>query len=162
MQRNSPFDDERGVTPVIGIILLVAITVLLAATASALFLNFQDETDDSQPNTAFDIEYDASGSSDALVIKHASGDTIDADDLKIVISDASPNAANGQYRFDQDFPAFGAGSSVSAGKSLLVSNTLLPSVSGSDDLDFSGATVRIVWTADSGDSSSTLLTWSGD
>ncbi|MFB6141639.1 MAG: archaellin/type IV pilin N-terminal domain-containing protein [Halosimplex sp.] len=34
---------ERGVSPVIGIIPMVAITVLLAATAATFFLGFENE-----------------------------------------------------------------------------------------------------------------------
>jgi len=152
-------DDERGVSPVIGVILMVAITVLLAATAGTLFLSFQNENQSSNPSVAFDFEYDAGGSDDTLAIQHVSGDTVEAGNLKVVISSAEPGDANGRYDFPQ-FSAFGGPeSSVSAGTSLLISKSEL---GVSSSLDLSAASVRIVWSNGNGESSTTLQEWTGD
>jgi flagellin-like protein len=151
-------DDERGVSPVIGVILMVAITVLLAATAGTLFLSFQNENQSANPSVAFEFDYEVTGSGDQLAIQHVSGDTVEAGNLEIVISGAGPSDANGRYEFQQ-FSAFGGPeSSISAGTSLLISKSEL---GASSSLDLSEATVRLVW-SDGGDSSTTLQEWSGD
>jgi archaeal flagellin N-terminal-like domain len=53
------FDDDRGVSPVIGVILMVAITVILAAVIAAFVLDLGD-TSDPAPNLAADYDFDNS------------------------------------------------------------------------------------------------------
>ena len=60
------FDDDRGVSPVIGVILMVAITVILAAVIAAFVLGLGD-TNSTAPSVTFDYEYDGSGSTDGNV-----------------------------------------------------------------------------------------------
>jgi|APHM01.1.fsa_nt_gi archaeal flagellin N-terminal-like domain len=51
------FDDDRGVSPVIGVILMVAITVILAAVIAAFVLDLGD-TSEPAPNIAADYDFD--------------------------------------------------------------------------------------------------------
>jgi len=89
-------DDDRGVSPVIGVILMVAITVILAAVIGTFVLGLGDSLEQA-PQAQIAVEYD-SGSSNILV-SHDGGDTIPVGELDIIIdggasSDFSSNAAN--------------------------------------------------------------------
>ncbi|TYL37584.1 type IV pilin [Natronococcus pandeyae] len=53
-------EEERAVSPVIGVILMVAITVILAAVIAAFVLDMGD-LDETAPNAQFDWELDAAG-----------------------------------------------------------------------------------------------------
>ncbi|EMA65245.1 hypothetical protein C461_14153 [Halorubrum aidingense JCM 13560] len=83
--------DDRAVSPVIGVILMVAITVILAAVIGTFVLGLGDSLGDSQPTAQLNVE--ASGGT--LTIEHAGGDRLDANDLTVrVSSDASGNSTN--------------------------------------------------------------------
>ncbi|ELY42560.1 type IV pilin [Natronorubrum sulfidifaciens] len=72
--------DERAVSPVIGVILMVAITVILAAVIAAFVLDIGD-LDDSAPNAQFDWE----NTSDGVEVTHTSGDDINLDPVTVQI-----------------------------------------------------------------------------
>ncbi|PSP27732.1 type IV pilin [Halobacteriales archaeon QH_2_65_14] len=59
MRLKQLFTDDDAVSPVIGVILMVAITVILAAVIASFVLGLGDSTDEVQPNTGFSFEYDA-------------------------------------------------------------------------------------------------------
>lgn len=83
-------EDERAVSPVIGVILMVAITVILAAVIAGILLDFGNILEDSPPTTGADVSVnsDWTGSGDDMVyIIHSSGDTLDPDTLQIKIRD---------------------------------------------------------------------------
>jgi len=90
LDKLSPFktdeSGERAVSPVIGVILMVAITVILAAVIASFVLGLGD-TDDPAPNLVFEDQYDSgefeigitSGDSDAdASLLELSGDNITA------------------------------------------------------------------------------------
>ncbi|WP_225335927.1 type IV pilin [Halomicrobium urmianum] len=138
------FTDDDAVSPVIGVILMVAITVILAAVIASFVLNLGDQAQQSTPTASFDFDYNATGT-DNLTITHESGDTIDGARLNATIS----NGAN----VDSDVFI----GEITAG----TSTELNESVTDADPLDLSDSTVRIIYTAESGGSSSTLTTWEG-
>ncbi|SDK70850.1 type IV pilin [Natronorubrum texcoconense] len=87
-------EDERAVSPVIGVILMVAITVILAAVIAAFVLDIGDDMGDSSPsaqigydtNSAFNVSPDAGTEDEDDVlgtISHEGGDALDADELEI-------------------------------------------------------------------------------
>ena len=51
-------DGDRGVSPVIGVILMVAITVILAAVIASFVLGYGDQTNETAPNVNFNGEFD--------------------------------------------------------------------------------------------------------
>jgi flagellin-like protein len=82
MQLERVLTDDEGVSPVIGVILMVAITVILAAVIAAFVLGIGD-TEDPAPSSSlnYELNEDPSGSpSVALEIAHESGDTFAAGD----------------------------------------------------------------------------------
>jgi len=79
-------DDERAVSPVIGVILMVAITVILAAVIGTFVLGLGDQVESApQASFNFDVETDSSASGDVLSITHRGGDNIDASDIEVRI-----------------------------------------------------------------------------
>lgn len=77
--------EERGVSPVIGVILMVAITVILAAVIGTFVLGLGDSLNQA-PQAQLDAEANAS---QTLVISHNGGDSIPKDDLRVTIENHS-------------------------------------------------------------------------
>lgn len=91
----APSVDDRGVSTVLGVVLLVALTVLLAATVASAGFGFWDRLDEPAPAGGFDRAYTASGEDNTdhrpyVTITHEVGRTVDADD--VVIKDDSGNS----------------------------------------------------------------------
>lgn len=123
-------NDSRAVSPVIGVILMVAITVILAAVIGTFVLGLGSGLSQA-PSAQFDYQHD----SGTLTVTHAGGATLDGGTLTVSESD--------------DTTAFGA--SISDG-SYAAGDVL---VSGSVD---SGETIQIVWTSPEGGSSQVIGT----
>lgn len=72
--------DERAVSPVVGVALLIAITVILAAVIGFVVL----DTTDAQNAASTDARMDFSGTtSSGLTIAHAGGDAINKSNLVV-------------------------------------------------------------------------------
>ncbi|MFW6153135.1 MAG: type IV pilin N-terminal domain-containing protein [Halobacteriota archaeon] len=71
---------DRAVSPVIGVVLLVGITVLLAATIAALVLGMG-----STPSVAPHVDWQFEPQNDTmLLIAHGGGDAVDGGNVRIV------------------------------------------------------------------------------
>ncbi|WP_410767542.1 type IV pilin [Haloferax sp. DFSO60] len=125
--------ESRAVSPVIGVILMVAITVILAAVIGTFVLGLGDQVGDTAPQASFSFEYDGTSN---VTITHESGESISSDDLSVVVSS---NASAVATFNDGD-------GTLSAGETIEV---------GTGSLD-SGDEVRVVWTSESGANSATL------
>jgi len=75
--------DDRAVSPVIGVILMVAITVILAAVIGTFVLGLGDSLGDSQPTAQLDAEIDYS--SENVTIEHNGGDSIESGELSVIV-----------------------------------------------------------------------------
>lgn len=102
MQLPNLRDDDDAVSPVIGVILMVAITVILAAVVATFVMGFGDSLTDTAPQATFSFESEsdgtngpgiaditASGTAGTLTIAHDSGDTVEASTLEIVANPGS-------------------------------------------------------------------------
>ncbi|WP_276258366.1 type IV pilin [Haloglomus litoreum] len=116
-------DDERAVSPVIGTVLLVALTVLLAVAVSTTALGVGTLADPT-PSARFSFAYEEGV---GLVVTHEGGRAIDAEYLAVVGEDPDGVAGFG--------PWAGTGS-VGAGDS-----TVVTGVDGNE-------IVRVVWSED--------------
>jgi flagellin-like protein len=77
----SGFDrDARSVSPVISVILMVAITVILAAVIATFVLGIGESTSTEAPSTAFEFEYDEDTGD--VTVTHAEGEVINGDQLR--------------------------------------------------------------------------------
>ncbi|ELZ80673.1 flagellin-like protein [Haloferax gibbonsii ATCC 33959] len=146
--------EDDAVSPVIGVILMVAITVILAAVIGTFVLGLGDQVGDTAPQASFSFDYQDGSSLDNLTVTHDSGTAIDAENVNLtadtsfqtVASDGSLSTAN----TSKSFADMGVSDDVTAGTSVQVGNST-----------FDSATFRIVWTSESGSNSATLQKWSG-
>ncbi|MEF8872712.1 MAG: type IV pilin N-terminal domain-containing protein, partial [Haloarculaceae archaeon] len=60
MELKQLFNDDDAVSPVIGVILMVAITVILAAVIATFVLGLGEQVSDTAPQASFDFDYDGS------------------------------------------------------------------------------------------------------
>jgi len=154
MQFNKLFDDDRAVSPVIGVILMVAITVILAAVIGTFVLGLGDQLQSTTPTASFG--FDTAESKTLVTITHESGDSIEGTSLSVKTSSAEFNATgDGTGSFAVGTSATWAEmgeDTVSAGTSV----TIGWESGGGGDSDFAGETVRVVYDNPDSDSSSTL------
>ncbi len=87
IQKPQLFDDDSAVSPVIGVILMVAITVILAAVIATFVLGLGEQVSDTTPNANFQADFnstsDVSGGGEIVAITHQSGDRINVGELDL-------------------------------------------------------------------------------
>jgi len=86
MYVNGLLRDDDAVSPVIGVVLMVAITVILAAVIASLVLGYGNQTGPQTPTTSFDDQYTpipSHAGSGYTTIAHQGGDSIAFDSLYI-------------------------------------------------------------------------------
>jgi flagellin-like protein len=91
--------EDRGVSPVIGVILMVAITVILAAVIGTFVLGLGDQVSESAPQAtiaASDAEDDAvidpAGETASLIdLEHRGGDTLQQSETVIQVTNSTNN-----------------------------------------------------------------------
>ncbi|WP_256394231.1 type IV pilin [Natronoarchaeum rubrum] len=129
MKLKQLFTDDDAVSPVIGVILMVAITVILAAVIGAFVLDIGG-SQEAAPQASYNWNLDSTA--DELDLEHSGGDDISHSSIEIQTSATSedPFTSSG---------TFSAGTTVDAASSVT-----------------SGSTVSLVWEASSGDSSQVL------
>ncbi|RLM59627.1 type IV pilin [Halobellus sp. Atlit-31R] len=133
MQLVQLFRDDSAVSPVIGVILMVAITVILAAVVGGFVLDLGQGVQQTAPQASFGFDY----ANDSVDVAHESGDAIPATQLNVT-SDTSIDYANST-------PFSGT---VTAGNPATYNLT-----SGTE---WDGETVRVVWESEDGSTSATL------
>jgi len=142
-------DSDRGVSPVIGVILMVAITVILAAVIGAFVLGLGDQVSNNAPQASFEFDFDDDRNA---TITHGGGDDIDGSTLTVSVgsldmynsSDGARNTANyTNTGWDPD-------ETISTGDALEISanNASVPKTNGQN--------VRVIWNNPSGGSSNTI------
>jgi flagellin-like protein len=133
------FQDEDAVSPVIGVILMVAITVILAAVIGTFVLGLGDQVQSSAPNANFQFEYTDNGdghngeSGDTVTVTHNGGQDVSSNNLNVVMSGSSSISASGSWP-----------TTISTGDS----NTF----TGTEATE----TIRVIWESPNGDSSNTI------
>lgn len=164
------FTEDRGVSPVIGVILMVAITVILAAVIGAFVLGLGDQASDRAPQATWSADY--TGVED-VVLSHDGGQNVELDEISVriagetvyedgdttdtsVFDDAGPG--------DEDV-AFGIKDDTNWGDQIQTGDRLnLETVDENgdfveidDETELSGEDVQIIWTASGGGSSNVIF-----
>jgi flagellin-like protein len=104
MHSRALLTDDEAVAPVIGVVLMVAITVILAAVIASFVLGLGQETTDTSPQASFSVEFtevDANPASTAndwgvVRISHDAGDEINDDVL--YVRGSGFNASGDNYK----------------------------------------------------------------
>lgn len=81
---------DRAVSPVVGVVLMVALTVVLAGVVGVFAFGIGDVLQPAQPTTMLDIEGDVSDAEPHTLnatIEHSAGDRLDADELTVALRD---------------------------------------------------------------------------
>jgi len=126
--------EDRAVSPVIGVILMVAITVILAAVIATFVIGLGDNTDDVSPNIAFETDYDlndtsGSGATNTTTISIDTADAnVDADNIKVDV--------NGETLTWGDYAEISAGQDITIGESgaSSVDDTVSVSIAEGDEI----------------------------
>jgi flagellin-like protein len=144
------FDDDRAVSPVIGVILMVAITVILAAVIGTFVLGLGDQVQQTTPQASFG--FDTSNSSQDLTVTHESGDSISSSDVKLSSTANFTYQSGGTNTTSETWNTMDVSGDVSAGDSVEVRYGNWSNADG----DFGGETIRVIYDNPDSDSSSTL------
>ncbi len=86
-------DDDRGVSPVIGVILMVAITVILAAVIGTFVLGLGDSLEQA-PQAQLDAVENSNGNLD---ISHNGGDAIATSDIRVTVGTDSYSSGDSNF-----------------------------------------------------------------
>jgi len=152
-------DDDKAVSPVIGVILMVAITVILAAVIGTFVLGLGDQVQSTTPQASFGFETtnvgDGTDDNDQISVTHESGDSIESNSLTLNIG--------GENVYEQGSSQVGdidgldevsnswTGDSISAGDTFAVEEN-----DATTDNWGGETTVRVIYNNPDSDSSSTL------
>jgi flagellin-like protein len=143
MQVNQLLTDNRAVSPVIGVILMVAITVILAAVIGTFVLGLGQNVQ-STPQASFSFDFDTDAGTVNVNVTHNGGDRLEVGDntntVRLVTTDNSTTWVES-----------GGTETISAGDTYDNFQYAGSGVSSS-----SGQTVRVVWTGTNNESSATL------
>ncbi|WP_430503971.1 type IV pilin [Haloparvum sp. PAK95] len=142
------FSDDRAVSPVIGVILMVAITVILAAVIGTFVLGLGDSLSQTSPQATYDwsqTENDTSSGNYTATVEHTGGDSISKSTISV-------NVDNSSFTGTADAANWGGDDTVTAGDTLTVGG--FGSMPGSALA--AGDSVSVVWQSESGGSSTVL------
>lgn len=146
-------DDERAATPVVGIVLMVAVAVILAGLIAPELLNLTRQSGEAGPTAVIQFDYDSSvdpsttdswgntkqaGHTGLLTFSHESGEPIPAGRLTLVgVTDLPNNAFTASDLGTSDFDK---------------GDTLTVWVNEGD-------TVRVVWDSREGTKTTAVAVW---
>jgi flagellin-like protein len=167
MQFNELITDNDAVSPVIGVILMVAITVILAAVIGTFVLGLGDQVSDSAPTASFNFDFQDTSTA---TITHDGGDAIDDNSLSVLVSGTTvysgEGGTGGLTGSSVSTPSCGVNGfddngddnwedDVTAGATLTLDDT-------DSAADCGGEDIRVVWSSSSGGDTATLAqaTWS--
>ena len=165
MKLHELFADDDAVSPVIGVILMVAITVILAAVIGTFVLGLGNDLQNNPPNAQFTFSQEDTGTNgdDELKMTHDGGENVMASNVKVVNDDPGKDYTTDDTNStaypdvdaedrtevvcqDETSDEPWTDDELSAGD-----NCTIP-----DGNIQNGETVRIVWESDDGGTSTTL------
>ncbi|MFC7211205.1 type IV pilin [Natronoarchaeum sp. GCM10025321] len=186
MRLNSLVSDDAAVSPVIGVILMVAITVILAAVIGAFVIGIGDDQS-TVPQASLDFSQSTVNFTDGTApphssnltvvdISHQTGGTLDEGNIDITVDGDTAYGITPQTGpSDDDVEELWSSSGeISAGNSVRVVFGSVNDYDNTDSVNYvdaadeinevnnpeeglsSGDTIRVVWTADDGSDSSVL------
>jgi flagellin-like protein len=140
------WERSRGVSPVVGVVLLVGITAVLAATIGAFALGFNEQRPAQAPQVAIVADYSerTTGNGEYLNLSFRSGDTVSRANLTVVVSGAESSDGT-DVTLDTDPIQAQAPARITSGTQVTIHRGQFTGVGGGEHLDLSDATLRLVW-----------------
>lgn len=163
----------RGVSTVIGVVLLVAIVTAMAGVVGYAVLGFGEETRTPTPRFSETHVHDdrTTGNGHYLNVTHESGQMIETANVTLRVNDAVVRDASGARVDDAAVTQPYAlrqqvGDTFASAETFSVNATLFEHASGGpigsgEYLDLDAATVRLVWTPPHEGRSEIVLKWTG-
>jgi flagellin-like protein len=140
-----PWESNRGVSPVVGLVLMVAI-VVLGTVIGAYVVSFGEQGPTQAPQVAIVAEYSerTGGNGEYPNLSFESGDTLERADLTLVVSDAR-SSGGGAAILTGDPLGAQASTRITSGTELSIHAGHFSGVGAGEHLDLSEATLRLVW-----------------
>jgi flagellin-like protein len=105
--------DQRGVSPVIGVILMVAITVVMGAAVAGFVYGYLGNVTEA-PNVVLSLMDDPTDSV-SLLIKHNGGESVAANDWKCSITAGKESSSDFDYQDETGAVAMSTGTTLDVG-----------------------------------------------
>lgn len=148
MNLKNLYKNDDAVSPVIGVILMVAITVILAAVIGTFVLGLGKNVQSTAPTASISFDQGA-GNTGEILISHDGGNSLKKSEISFAI-DSTDNDGLNNPKNDVGTWA-GGDNTITAGESVSVD------LDGTGDGDYnSGDVVKVVWTSDGGETSSVI------
>jgi flagellin-like protein len=165
MQIKQLIEDDDAVSPVIGVILMVAITVILAAVIASFVLGLGQDATSQNPQASFTFDYDEGADDDTdeghLTVAHDGGDTIEAQELYIrgtgIIDAQNPGETTVDLEGEGPWTDAGGSNDVNTymqGSEIRSGDRIVVAVSSDYEVD-------VVWEPEEQETSATLQSNSG-
>ncbi|QLC34672.1 type IV pilin N-terminal domain-containing protein [Halarchaeum sp. CBA1220] len=167
--------DDRGVSPVIGVILMVAITVILAAVIGTFVLGLGNQVGNNAPQASFEWNQQTEQittvatdpSNTTASVSHQSGASIDAANVKATVNGDPAYTVDGSDELTAvfsgeitagtsgDIDLYGTDVSTGDGVAYVTGSTSYETTDDNTTMSTlsEGDTVRLVWSSDGGSSS---------
>ena len=160
--------DDRGLSKVVGVVLMVAVVIALASTVAVMVTGFGGFLSEPAPQASFSFEYDDDvenardtyhpdvheDTDEIVAVTHAGGEQFDPANVEIVIRWTHENSEDtGEWRDTWANAATGQTSTVR------VTGAMYAHVWG--DATFDGGSVQVIWNDPDRDSGVLLAEWNG-
>lgn len=167
MGRGTWFESDRGVSEVVGVVLLIGVTALLVGGVGVYLFQYGGELENPGPSFSSATTYNDSvgGDGQSLRITHQGGDPVPTGEVSLRVQDATtesgtPLEYGGSALERQVGEAFTSSETLVLDRTAFTTRSGNP-VSSSQHLDLGGTAVRIVWTSEDGRRSEILYEWTG-
>ncbi len=132
-------DDERAISPVIGVILMISLAVIVASMVGGFTLGMGDNIQQQPPDAGFTFDYNANAGT--ITVTHDGGQPFTEDNTQSLIVRQTGSTTASVVWVDGSTGSF----PVTAGDQIAPSFTLV-----------SGDEIRVVWLSADGSSTDTL------
>jgi flagellin-like protein len=137
---------SRGVSPVIGVVILIGITAILAASIGVFALGFNEQRPTQAPQVAIVADYSerTTGNGEYLNLSFKSGETVYRDNLSVVVSGAKSSDGS-DATLDTDPVRSQASTRITSGTQITIHQGQFTGIGSGEHLDLGDATLRLVW-----------------
>ncbi|PAU82843.1 hypothetical protein CK500_11970 [Halorubrum salipaludis] len=157
--------EDRAVSKVVGVVLMTAIVIVLAATVATMLTGFAGMLSDPAPQVVFSFEYDddvedpnteyhpsiPSGAEEVLAVRHAGGEQLDPDHIEVITRITTDDGDVIEHR------DLWSEASTGEDSALTVTGAMYPYAGGSHSLK--GGNVTILWQDPETDTGVILKKW---